>query len=104
VRAAGVVVGDPAPDAASLPDSKAFRNTHSYLSDPQPFDEDVVHPANATVHRDADASLSQCVGEGEAGELRALDSIENVGLAMTAFLRSRRRSKALAKKSRSTTS
>ena len=39
---------------------------------PQPLDEHVVHPAALAVHRDADASLLEHVGEVDAGELAAL--------------------------------
>src|SRR5580700_6988070 len=71
------------PARASLPASKPFKNTHSYLSDRQSRSmKTLSNPAPATVHRDADASLSRCVGEGKAGELRALIGIEDVGLAI----------------------
>ena len=41
---------------------------------PQSFDEDVVHPAATTIHRDTDVGIPQGVGEGKAGELRALST------------------------------
>jgi len=46
---------------------------------PQALDEDVVHPAIATVRRDADAGGGQRAGEGGAGELASL--IEDLGSA-----------------------
>ena len=51
------------------------------ISAPLPLDEDVVHPAATTIHRDADADFLQDVGEGKAGELRALISVEDLRLA-----------------------
>lgn len=48
---------------------------------PQAFDEDVIHPAAAAVHRDLDPLPIEDAGEGGAGELVALVSVENVRLA-----------------------
>src|SRR5271166_2508600 len=50
---------------------------------PEAFDEDVVHPAAAPVHRDAHASLEQRAGEGGGGELAALVGVENLRLAVS---------------------
>src|SRR5437899_9612336 len=50
---------------------------------PQPLDEDIVHPAAATIHRDLDASLSERASEGRAGELAALVGVEDLRLAET---------------------
>jgi hypothetical protein len=58
---------------------------------PQPLDEDVVHPAATAVHRDSNAGVSQGVGEGEAGELRAL-AVSYFQSAMFAGLQSSTRS------------
>ena len=47
---------------------------------PDAFDEYVVHPATAPVHRDAHASLDQHAGEIGAGELVALSVLKISGL------------------------
>lgn len=39
---------------------------------PQALDEDIVHPASASVHRNLDSSFEQHAGEVPAGELAAL--------------------------------
>ena len=49
---------------------------------PQPLDEHVVHPAALAVHRDADASLLEHVGEVDAGELAALVAIKDLRRAI----------------------
>lgn len=49
---------------------------------PQPLDEDVVHPAPASVHGNTDADVLQRRRESESGELAALIGIEDVGLAV----------------------
>ena len=43
---------------------------------PQPLDEDVVHEAAASVHRDRDPGRFQFAGERRAGELCALVGVE----------------------------
>src|SRR5277367_1790792 len=43
---------------------------------PQPLDEDVVHEAAASVHRNRDPGGLQLAGERGAGELRALVGVE----------------------------
>src|SRR6201982_2528805 len=48
---------------------------------PQALDEDVVVAAPASVHADRDPMIRQHLGELIAGELRALISIEDAGLA-----------------------
>src|SRR5512132_2611270 len=48
---------------------------------PQPFDEDVVDPAAAAVHRNPDPGRHQCAGEGGTGELAALVGVEDLGPA-----------------------
>lgn len=77
----GVVVADPTSDpsfclTAGLEgievDALIFQRS------PQPLNEDVVHPAALTIHRDADVGILQGVGEGEAGELRALIRVEDL--------------------------
>jgi hypothetical protein len=50
-------------------------------SPPQALDEDVVMAAPASVHADRDPMIRQHLGELIAGELRALISIEDAGLA-----------------------
>ena len=48
---------------------------------PQALDKDVVVAAPASVHADLDPVIPQPLGKLLAGELRALISIEDVGLA-----------------------
>src|SRR3954452_8869408 len=48
---------------------------------PQALDKDVVVAAPASIHADLDPMIPQHRGELVAGELRALISIEDVGLA-----------------------
>src|SRR5205823_7405677 len=50
---------------------------------PQPLDEHVVSPCTLAVHADGDAVAGEQAGEGRTGELRALISVEDVGLAVT---------------------
>ena len=50
---------------------------------PHAFDEHVVHPATAPIHRDAHVSLDQHAGEIRAGELAALVGVENLRLAVS---------------------
>ena len=80
----GVVVADPTTDPCSCltaglegieVDAFVFQRS------PQPLDEDVVHPAATTIHRDTDVGILQGVGEGKAGELRALIRVEDLRLA-----------------------
>ncbi len=84
VGSIGIVVADPPTDPCSCltaglegieVDAFVFQRS------PQPLDEDVVHPAATAVHRDADVGIVQGVGEGKAGELRALIGVEDLGLA-----------------------
>ena len=49
---------------------------------PQPLDEDVVAPRALAVHADGDPGLQQDAGEGVAGELRPLVSVEDLRPAM----------------------
>ena len=44
---------------------------------PQPFDEDIVERATATVHADGDLRAFEAAGEVGACELRALVGVEN---------------------------
>ena len=46
---------------------------------PQPLDEDVVHAAPASVHRDSNASIFENAGESRARELAALIAVEISG-------------------------
>jgi len=81
VRLIGVVVADPPTDAGlCLAAGLKGIEEHALIfqRSPQPFDEDVVHPAAAAIHRDADAGVLQRGGEGEAGGLRALIGVEDV--------------------------
>ena len=48
---------------------------------PQALDKDIVVAAPASVHADLDPVIPQHVGKLVAGELRALISIEDTGLA-----------------------
>jgi hypothetical protein len=84
VGSIGVVVADPTPDPGSSLTAGLEgieEDVFVFERSPQPLDEDVVHPAAATVHRDADVGLLQGVGEGKPGELRALIGVEDLGLA-----------------------
>lgn len=49
---------------------------------PQPFDEQVVHPAAAAIHGDLDPGRKRA-GEGRADELRALIGVENLRSAVS---------------------
>src|SRR5205823_10911200 len=48
---------------------------------PQALDEDVVVAAPASIHADLDPVIPQHLGKLVAGELRALISIEDAGIA-----------------------
>ena len=48
---------------------------------PKALDEDIVHPASASVHRNLDSSFEPRTGEVHAGELAALVGVENFRLA-----------------------
>ena len=48
---------------------------------PQPFDENVVHEAAASVHRNRDAGRRELAGESLGGECGALIGIENPRLS-----------------------
>src|SRR5271169_5254484 len=88
VGSIGVVVADPTPDPGSCLTAGLegiVEVAFVFERSPQPLDEDVVHPAAATVHRDADFGLPQGVGEGKAGELRALIGVEISGLPKQAI-------------------
>lgn len=84
VRAAHFVEIDPASQtlanlAAGLEgvqvDALIFQGT------PQPFDHDVVPPAPLAIHRNADLSVLEELGERIAGELAPLVGVEDLGLA-----------------------
>src|SRR5262249_19788400 len=67
VRTAGVVEGEPGRDASMglTAVGVAFEVDILMLERaPQPLDEDVVHPAAAAVHRDANAGGRRRAGEG----------------------------------------
>src|SRR5271168_1620042 len=51
---------------------------------PQPLDEHVVAPGALAVHADGDPVLLEDAGEGLAGELTALVTVENLGLSVFA--------------------
>ena len=59
---------------------------HVFMLDaaPQPLDEDVVEGAPPAIHADGDAFAFQHVGEGGAGELRALVAVEDFRCAVVA--------------------
>lgn len=73
------------PLRAALPVSKALRKAA-----PQSLDEDIVHPAPAPIHGDADADTLQRGGKGEAGELAFLVGVEDVGPAVAEVIASSR--------------
>ena len=83
-----VVVADPTTDPCSCL-TAGFEgievDAFVFQRSPQPFDEDVIHPAATTIHRDADVGILQDVGEGKAGELRALIVLKISGLPKRAI-------------------
>ncbi|KXN97837.1 hypothetical protein LS48_14620, partial [Aequorivita aquimaris] len=84
VRTLGVVIGDP-PAKASLQLRSGLEGMEVdalvFQGAPEALDEDVVHPTPPTIHADADLGVAQHAGEGEAGELAALVSVEDFRLA-----------------------
>ena len=48
---------------------------------PEPLNEDIVHPAAASVHADPHLGIAQHVGEVGAGKLAALIRVEDLGPA-----------------------
>ena len=85
VKAALVVEGDPFANSRPSfePVGVAFQIDVLVLQRaPEAFDEDVVHPAAAAVHRDADAGFDQHAREGRSGELAALVGVEDLGPAV----------------------
>src|SRR5213595_3498397 len=85
MRPCPVVVADPRADAglgfASGLESIEI-DTFVFERPPQPFDEDIVHPAALAVNRDANAIVLQHTGEGKARELRALIGVEYLRYAV----------------------
>jgi hypothetical protein len=79
VGSIGIIVADPTSDPGSCL-AAALKGIEEdafvFQRSPQPFNEDVVHPAATTVHRYADIGVLQGVGKGKAGELRALIRVE----------------------------
>ncbi len=51
---------------------------------PESLDEDVVEGASPSIHADGYAFSFQYIGEGGAGELRALVAVEDFGRAIVA--------------------
>src|SRR3954454_10302545 len=81
MRASGVVKADPFsdPHLGLLPVGIALQIDVLVLQrPPQAFDEDVIHPAAATIHRDPDSGRRQHAREGGAGELASLVGIEDL--------------------------
>jgi hypothetical protein len=84
VRTPAIVKGDPRADAGvrvTAVDVALEVDVLMLERAPQPFDEDVVHPAAAAIHRDAHTGGYQHAGEGCAGELAALIGVEDLRLA-----------------------
>ena len=68
VRPVGIVVADPATDPGACLAARlegVEEDALVFERSPQPLDEDVVHPAAAAVHRDADVGVPQRRREGE---------------------------------------
>ena len=59
---------------------------------PQTLDEHIVPPSAFAIHADRDALLSEHASEGQAGELRALIGIDDLGLTVMPVAPSRCRS------------
>src|SRR5271154_452035 len=77
----GFVVADPPADPCSCLTAGLEGievDTFVFQRSPQPLDEDVVHPAATTIHRDPDVGILQGGGERKAGELRALIGVEDL--------------------------
>jgi hypothetical protein len=78
VWASPVAIVDPGADAAagfaSRPES-AEEDAFVFEVAPKRLNEDIIQPAAAPAHRDADAGILQRRGEGEAGELGALGAL-----------------------------
>ena len=65
----GIVVADPATNPGACLAARlegVEEDALVFERSPQPLDEDVVHPAPAPVHGDADAGVAQRGREGEA--------------------------------------
>jgi len=86
MRAMVVIIGEPSAQAGTQ-----FRSGLEGVQidafvlhrPPEPFDEDIVHPASPAVHADLDLGCAQHPDEGVAGELAALIGIEDIGLTKT---------------------
>lgn len=52
---------------------------------PQPLDHDVVPPTTLAVHGDADLGVLEHLGEGIAGELASLVSVEDFRFSVVAY-------------------
>jgi hypothetical protein len=82
VKATLVVEGEPFADARSRFEPVGVAPQIDVLvleRAPEAFDEDVVHPAAAAVHGDANAGVGQHRGEGRSGELAALSVLKISG-------------------------
>ena len=83
MKAALVVENDPIADAGFRLATVAVAfeiDVLVFQRAPDAFDEHVVHPAAAPIHRDAHVSLDQHTGEIRAGELAALVVLKISGL------------------------
>jgi hypothetical protein len=68
----------PSPIKLSCSTAKQVSTAHHLLvfdGPPQALDEDVVSPGAFPIHADLDLVLEQQAGEGDAGELGALDAL-----------------------------
>ena len=76
-----VEVHPPADAGPGLRASGELGQVHALVLErsPQALDKHVVHPAALAVHRDANASRLEHVGEVDAGELTPLVAIEDLG-------------------------
>jgi hypothetical protein len=68
----------PSPIKLACPTAKQVSTAHHLLvfdGPPQALDEDVVSPGTFPIHANLDLVLEQQAGEGDAGELGALDAL-----------------------------
>jgi hypothetical protein len=81
----GIVMSYPVPNKG-LCVSSIFKimkvDTLVLQGSPEPFNEDIVHPASLAIHGDFDPVVSEGIGKREAGELAPLVRVENLWFAV----------------------
>jgi len=76
-----VIVGEPAPEARpQFAAGLEGGEIHALVlhGSPQPFNEDVIHPAAWPIHADRHLCCPQHAGKGMAGKLAALIGVEDL--------------------------